>query len=102
MPVNPINIIAESLGKKPFPGFKPSATEYRCPFTNNQCTKRSHQSSTPYPVCTIWRWAGRGKKSCPKDLICICPKRFYSIDFLADVVAHCWAMGHWRCNEFCP
>lgn len=45
--------------------------------------------ATPYPVCSIWK--GRSQEQKPlDDLICVCPKRFYAVNFLRDVVHHCW------------
>jgi hypothetical protein len=41
----------------------------------------------PYPVCTIWKSGGDDPA---KDLICVCPKRFYAVDYLKDVIANCW------------
>lgn len=38
-------------------------------------------------MCTIWRSNGLDPA---KDLICVCPKRFYAVDFLRDVIANCW------------
>ena len=39
----------------------------------------------PYPVCSVWRSARDSR------LICLCPKRFFEIDFLQDVIKPCWA-----------
>ena len=38
----------------------------------------------PYPVCSVWH----SVKS-PR-LIATCPQRFYQVDLVNDVVAHCW------------
>ena len=64
-------------------GFDPAASDYLCPFLGSTCTKRSGKE--PYPVCTIRKVVGGEPK-----LFCVCPKRFFSVDFLSDVVRHCW------------
>lgn len=81
---DPQNIIHECLGKRAKPGFDPSELDYICPFTDVECTKRSTADKTvPYPVCSLT----------PKtsDMrVAICPKRFYDINILDDVVEHAW------------
>ena len=67
-------------------GFDPESLDFRCPFIDSRCVKRSASlGSEPYPVCSIRRNVGGEPKQ-----ICVCPKRFYSVDFLTDVVQHCW------------
>ena len=86
MPYNPENFVGEVLGQAATKGVNPAATNYRCPFMDVRCVKRSTSlKDTPYPVCTIWY--GRGDS---RELICVCPKRFYAVDFLNDVIEHCW------------
>jgi hypothetical protein len=88
LPYKPEEIIGEVLGERAFPGTDPSAKDYICPFLQSQCTKRSTSLGLePYPVCTIWK----GKSNdVARDLICVCPKRFRAVDFLQDVITHCW------------
>jgi len=62
----------------------PVNADYQCPFINSQCVKRAHKTGGPYPVCSVY-W-GKSKK----HPICVCPKRFYGVDFLNDIVAQCW------------
>lgn len=67
-------------------GFDPESSDFLCPFIGTRCVKRSASlDSEPYPVCSILRNVGGEPKQ-----ICVCPKRFYSVDFLTDVVRHCW------------
>ena len=90
MPFNPELAIGEVLGLKAQKGMDPSATGYECPFIQKRCPKRSTNLKTvPYPVCTIWR-RGDGEQDPERDLIFVCPKRFYAVDFLTEVVKHCW------------
>jgi Restriction endonuclease NotI len=58
----------------------------------SRCTKRSTSNkSEPYPVCSIWVGADKEQDLDPrKNLIAVCPKRFFEIDFLNDVLTHCW------------
>ena len=84
----PETIIGEILGKRAFPKVDPSRESFICPFIESRCPKRSTSiPGEPYPVCTIWRSNGLDPA---KDLICVCPKRFYAVDFLRDVIANCW------------
>lgn len=91
MPSNPETIIGEVLGERALKGADPAAKAFQCPYINSPCTKRSQNlaDNQPYPVCTIWK----GNPAAPapgKDLICVCPKRFHAINFLSDVIEHCW------------
>lgn len=91
MPVNPETIIGEILGERALKGADPAAKAFLCPFIASTCPKRSQKlgGTESYPVCTIWK--GTPVAPAPEtDLICVCPKRFYAIDFLADVIDHCW------------
>ncbi|MDE0453152.1 MAG: NotI family restriction endonuclease [Gammaproteobacteria bacterium] len=86
MPFDPEEYLGEILGQPATKGFDPGARDYLCPFIDARCTKRSTSlGRVPYPVCSIRRNI-RGKPS----RVCVCPKRFYSVDFLTDVVDHCW------------
>ena len=86
LPCDPTEVLGEILGNPATKGFNPAAHKYLCPFLGSRCTKRSTSlGSEPYPVCSI----RRNIKGSPST-ICVCPKRFYSIDFLTDVVSHCW------------
>lgn len=90
MPCNPETIVGEILGRRAVKGADPSASDFQCPFVKSRCPKRSTQlPDEPYPVCSLWR--GVGPKTDPqKDLIFVCPKRFYAVDFFAEVIKHCW------------
>jgi hypothetical protein len=90
LPCNPETIIGEVLGQKALKGVNPAATNYQCPFIKRQCVKRStNLGIEPYPVCTVWKRSD--ELAIPlQDLICVCPKRFYAVDFSKDVIEHCW------------
>ena len=85
MPFDPTQALGEILGQPATSGFDPATRDYRCPFLGTRCTKRSASLDEPYPVCSI----RRNIDGLPRQ-ICVCPKRFHSMDFLSDVVAHCW------------
>ncbi|WP_158264418.1 NotI family restriction endonuclease [Nitratireductor sp. StC3] len=88
MPFDPETIIGEVLGRKAQKGINPEESGFECPFIHSRCPKRSTQlPDEPYPVCTLWR---RGEGKPEEDLIFVCPKRFYAVDFLKEVVEHCW------------
>lgn len=92
MPVNPESIVGEVLGATAKKGFDPKGSGHLCPFINRTCVKRSQRLvpiGSPYPVCSIWKGAG-ATPSAATDLFCVCPKRFYAVDFLKEVVRHCW------------
>jgi hypothetical protein len=90
LPCNPEAIVGEVLGRRATKGLDPSATNFECPFIQSRCPKRSTQlPDEPYPVCTIWR-RNDGTADPVQDLIFVCPKRFYAVDFLKDVIDHCW------------
>lgn len=88
MPSNPETVIGEVLGRKAQKGFDPASHAFECPFIKSPCLKRTKQlpNNEPYPVCSIWRGAGTPDD----DLIYVCPKRFYAVDFLTDVIDACW------------
>lgn len=91
MPYKAEEIVGEILGVRAFPGIDPALTKFRCPFIDERCPKRSTSlPDEPYPVCTIWRGTSQNLDPA-QDLICVCPKRFYAVDFLQDVISHCWS-----------
>lgn len=79
------------MGRKAKKGFDPAAVDFECPFIKSPCLKRSQQlaNNEPYPICTLWRRTGAPQVAM-EDLIFVCPKRFYAVDFLKEVVEHCW------------
>jgi len=90
LPCNPESIIGEVLGRNAVKGLDPTATDFECPFIKSRCPKRSTQlPNEPYPVCTLWR-RSTGEPDPANDLIFVCPKRFYAVDFLTEVIEHCW------------
>jgi Restriction endonuclease NotI len=90
LPCNPETIIGEVLGRRAQKGADPAASDFHCPYIMARCTKRSTQlREEPYPVCSLWRGA-KFSNGPAKDLIYVCPKRFYAIDFLAEVIEYCW------------
>lgn len=94
MPHNPENIIGEILGLRAQKGCDPARERFECPFVHATCPKRStNLQGESYPVCSIWKKNSRNDSLAlnpEQDLICVCPKRFYAVDFLKDVIAHCW------------
>lgn len=40
-------------------------------------------------MCTLWR--NKLSSDPVEDLIFVCPKRFYAVDFIKEVIDHCWA-----------
>lgn len=90
MPCNPETIVGEVLGRRALKGLDPAASDFLCPFIQSRCVKRSTQlPDEPYPVCTLWRRSD-GAADPGNDLIFVCPKRFYAVDFLTEVIEHCW------------
>lgn len=83
MPFNPEEAVGEVLGLPARKGIDPSVKGFSCPFLKRTCVKRS--TSLPgmsYPVCTI--------RTPREGYVCVCPKRFYAVNFLEDVTKHCW------------
>lgn len=94
LPYNPENAIGEILGRRAIKGQKPSP-DFICPFLDSRCVKRSTQRrGEAYPICSLWRGAPADpttrRQDAKANLIAVCPKRFYAIDFFRDVVTHCW------------
>jgi hypothetical protein len=89
LPFNPETVIGEALGRRAKKGFDPALQSHECPFIKSTCLKRTKQlpNNEPYPVCTIWR---RESTNPDDDLIFVCPKRFYAVDFLTEVIDACW------------
>lgn len=85
MPIDPTNVIGEILGEPAAEMRNPVNADYQCPFVNSVCIKRGQKNTDPYPVCSIWRGSGENRK-----LVCVCPKRFFEVNFLDDVLKHCW------------
>lgn len=91
MPSNPETMIGEVLGRKALKGADPAASGYQCPFIQSPCLKRTKQlpNNEPYPICSLWK--NTREPDPATDLIFVCPKRFYAVDFLTEVIEHCWA-----------
>lgn len=88
MRIDPLRVITEILGEPAAQMRNPVNADYQCPFLNSRCVKTSQRIAGPYPVCTIY-YGGRSARTVSRP-ICVCPKRFYGIDLVADVVQHCW------------
>lgn len=84
MEFDPLKVIVEILGEPAATMRSPIGVGYQCPYIDSICVKQSHRISGPYPLCTITH----GKKN-PK-YICVCPKRFYGINLVQDIIEHCW------------
>ena len=90
MPYDPFEYIGEILGEPARLMPNPVNAGYLCPYINSECTKRSHQIDGPYPVCSVYQWAGRGRNRRPANLVCICPNRLYQAPIVEDIVGNCW------------
>ncbi|MDE0105227.1 MAG: NotI family restriction endonuclease [Bryobacterales bacterium] len=67
-------------------GSDPASSPFHCPFIDARCVKRSTSlRDEPYPICSIRRKVDNQMK-----YICVCPKRFHAVDFIDDVIRHCW------------
>ena len=87
---DPADAIAEIQGERAALGADPAATEHACPYIGATCPKRStNLGKEPYPVCSLWK-SSTEERDPVRDLVCVCPKRFYQVDFLKDVVERCW------------
>jgi hypothetical protein len=90
LPCDPADVVGEILGRRAVKGADPAALGFECPFIKSRCPKRSTQlRDEPYPVCTLWRRSDT-ELDPATDLIFVCPKRFYAVDFLKEVIEHCW------------
>ena len=90
MPFDPADAIAEVQGKRAHSKANPAASDFLCPFIQSRCPKRStNLGIEPYPVCSLWK-NSKEVRSPIRDLICVCPKRFYQVDWLKAVVENCW------------
>ncbi|MEK7233100.1 MAG: NotI family restriction endonuclease [Elusimicrobiota bacterium] len=91
MSVDPTFIIGEVLGEPAIQMRNPVNADYECPYINSQCVKRAHGISGSVPVCSVWRTKGHKKDEPSRsELICVCPKRFFAIDLIQDIIKHCW------------
>lgn len=87
--IDPTWIVGEVLGESADLMRNPVNADYRCPYLNAQCVKRSQRTEGPFPVCSVFRGGGRAEPG-TEELIAVCPKRFLDIDFASDVKTHCW------------
>ncbi|WP_084168929.1 NotI family restriction endonuclease [Hellea balneolensis] len=80
----PNEVIIELLGKRTISGVKPDFGNFTCPFTGSTCIKKSVKVSQPhYPVCSI-------SPKTSDEVVTICPRRFYSRNFIKDITEHAW------------
>lgn len=93
MPVDPASIIGEVLGQPAAEMRSPVNAENECPHINSKCVKSSHGLGGSVPVCSVWQWQGKVTNGKPASsrLVCVCPKRFFEIDLVNDVLTHCWS-----------
>jgi hypothetical protein len=90
MPFDPQDAIVEILGRTAVPGVSPENQNFACPFIQKPCPKRSTKlDNEPYPVCSLWKPL-KTEAGTDREVICICPKRFYQVDWLNAVVENCW------------
>ena len=83
MPHNPLDDIAEILGEPAGAMRNPANADYQCPYIAGICTKISHNLTTPFPVCSIYRRRG-------VTPVCVCPNRFLEVQIQNDVIRECW------------
>lgn len=91
MRIDPLHVITEILGEPAAQMRNPVNAGYQCPFLSSTCVKTGHHIAGPYPVCTIYH--GGGVSRVGTRPMCVCPKRFYAINLVADVLQHCWPSG---------
>ncbi|MFY2823483.1 NotI family restriction endonuclease [Ruegeria sp. MALMAid1280] len=90
MPFDPRDAIAEVQGQKAEFNASPEQSDFFCPYIEVECPKRStNLGKEPYPVCSLWKNSKLARDPV-RDLICVCPKRFYQVDWLHAVVENCW------------
>lgn len=87
MPFEPAHYIGEILGREASDCRFIRESDFICPYIERRCTKRSTQlPNEPYPVCSVKKTV-QGKS----ENVVVCPNRFHQVDFLRDVIDHCWA-----------
>lgn len=91
MRIDPLHVIGEILGEPPSEMRNPVNADYRCPFLNSSCVKKSHRIAGPFPVCTVLHGGGASRLNVRP--ICVCPKRFFGVDLMNDIIKHCWPPG---------
>lgn len=86
---DPLDVLAEVLGEPAARMRSPANADFRCPFTNNTCIKKSRTLGEPAPVCSLYRHVRNGS---PREHtpVCTCPNRFFATDLVGDVVRECW------------
>ncbi|WP_299844145.1 NotI family restriction endonuclease [uncultured Roseovarius sp.] len=90
MPFDPTDAIAEVQGQRASQAVDPTTSDFLCPYIKKRCPKRStNLGEEPYPVCSLWK-NSKVERQPTSDLICVCPKRFYQVDWLKAVVENCW------------
>lgn len=89
--IDPLKVIGEILGEPAAEMRNPVNANFQCPFLNSRCIKTSQRIAGPFPVCTI-RYGG-GMSGLNSRLMCVCPKRFYGIDLMPDIIKYCWPPG---------
>lgn len=94
--LKPTDYIVEVLGCRAEEMHEPVNADYQCPFIDQKCTKRGHNTRDPFPVCSIWRYKGRGKKRSVERPVIVCPKRFFASSVVDDILEHCWTGAYSR------
>lgn len=90
MLVRTTQVLGEVLGCPSATMHEPVNADYQCPYSGKRCTKRGNKSEEPYPVCSVWRWAGRGRNRKPDDMVVVCPVRFSEDSLAGDVSRIVW------------
>ncbi|HHY66332.1 MAG TPA: hypothetical protein GX517_03890 [Alicyclobacillus sp.] len=94
--LKPTDYIAEVLGCPAEEMREPVNADYQCPFIDDRCTKRGHNTTDPFPVCSIWKYKGAGNKRVKDQPVIVCPKRFFQVNLVDDILEHCWAGSYKR------
>lgn len=91
MPFESTQYLGEVLGEPASQMRNPVNADYRCPFINGTCTKRSSTlKDSPMPVCSIFKKPNRKEKGGAPQIICVCPKRLFEAPIFEDIIKHCW------------
>ncbi|WP_081841347.1 NotI family restriction endonuclease [Alicyclobacillus macrosporangiidus] len=94
--LKPTDYIVEVLGCPAEEMHEPVNADYQCPYIDDRCIKRGHNTGDPFPVCTLWKHRGVGKNRVPDRPVIVCPKRFFAANLIDDILEHCWTGTYTR------
>lgn len=90
------DVLFEVLGCPSDEMREPVNADYLCPFIEGRCIKRGHNTRDPFPLCSLWRYKGRGDRREAERPVIVCPKRFFQARLVDDVLQHCWPQEYRR------